>query len=287
MDIYRALIGDPPTEEEKLQAVAKMLRARSNLGMVGQMTGDRVISPVGQQMVTEANTQAQQLGVRGETARYRRYQEGASQRSAELNTREQAWREADAEAQRRHEIQLELLRQKGDLSLQGAKGTSKKYRPMTVKQVDDLTSQYQDYRQLSEIADNFKDSYAGTAFPGQRPLANTLASYGKGTKNSKDAAKWWADYNNLYTLPTRNKLFGATLTENERVEWEKNAISPNMTATQIKERIAYYRRKVSEKSTLIPRNLKAAGYDPEAIDTIFSDPAEIAAASEDGVIVLE
>lgn len=272
MDIYRALIGEPPTEEEKLQAIATQLRARANAGLLAQTSGNRYIAPAGKDMIGQSDQQAQQLGVRGEQARYRQYQEGASNRMDERARAEQAWREQDAIARRKHEIALEMLRQRGDLAVAGMKG-SNKYRNMTVKQVEDLTNDYNDYRQFGNTMSRFQDDYARIG-PMGRPLANSAARYGFGTKQSKDAAEWWAEYNNLYTLPKRNETFGATLTPNEKKEWEENAISPNMSASQIRSRMGWYHRKWQEKSSMVQRNLKAANYDPDTIDTIFSSPTD-------------
>jgi hypothetical protein len=98
-DIYSALIGEPPTEEEKLRALASQLRMRNNQGMVGQLTGDRVLAPFGTNLSKTANTQAEDLGQRGETARYRKYQEATSTRADERQRAEQAWREKNAIAE--------------------------------------------------------------------------------------------------------------------------------------------------------------------------------------------
>jgi hypothetical protein len=68
--------------------------------MVGQLTGDRVLAPFGQNLSKTVNTQAEDLGQRGEQARYRKYQEGASTRADERAQAEQAWREKDALAER-------------------------------------------------------------------------------------------------------------------------------------------------------------------------------------------
>lgn len=116
-DIYSALIGEPPTEEEKLRALASQLRMRNNQGMVGQLTGDRVLAPFGQNLSKTANTQAEDLGQRGEQARYRKYQEGASTRSDERAVAEQAWREKNAIVEQN--LERAKMAQARDLAGQG------------------------------------------------------------------------------------------------------------------------------------------------------------------------
>jgi hypothetical protein len=116
-DIYSALIGEPPTEEEKLRALASQLRMRNNQGMVGQLTGDRVLAPFGQNLSKTANTQAEDLGQRGEQARYRKYQEGASTRSDERAVAEQAWREKNAIAEQN--LERAKMAQARDLAGEG------------------------------------------------------------------------------------------------------------------------------------------------------------------------
>lgn len=121
MDIYRALIGEPPTEEEKLAALAAQLRMRNNQGMLGQLSGDKVLAPVGKGLSSAADEQAQQLGVRGESARYRKYQENASAGNLAQSAAEQKWREKNAVDERAHELALERLRTEGDLKVAGAR----------------------------------------------------------------------------------------------------------------------------------------------------------------------
>lgn len=49
--------------------------------------------------------------------------------------------------------------------------------------------------------------------------------------------QFWRSYQNLYTLPTRNRLFGATLTTGEEESWNSANIGPDSTTEQIESQI--------------------------------------------------
>lgn len=60
-NIYSALIGEAPNSMDKQKAIADILRRKGAFGMVGQLSGDPVLSQVGQGMQKEAGQQAAQL----------------------------------------------------------------------------------------------------------------------------------------------------------------------------------------------------------------------------------
>jgi hypothetical protein len=62
VDIYSALIGEPPTDQEKLKALAEKLRGRSMIGQLGQITGDKVLAPMGAGISKQTEDQAGQIG---------------------------------------------------------------------------------------------------------------------------------------------------------------------------------------------------------------------------------
>lgn len=98
-DIYSAIIGEPTSDKEKLILIAQQLRKKQLLGQLGQITGDRVLSPMGAGMVKQVGEQAEDIGRRGETARYRRYQEKQSADSLAQRQAEQKAQEAHDRAQ--------------------------------------------------------------------------------------------------------------------------------------------------------------------------------------------
>jgi len=287
-DIYAAILGEPPTDQEKLAQLARHLRGQVDVGRLFQATGDRVVGPTGASMMNQATGQAENIGRRGEQARYRKYQEGASARMDERERAEQAWRERDAIAERALRRELEAARNATVLEaakIRESDGGKKKWKPMTYNQLQDATNKYLDAKNFQSVVNSWDDSYS-LKIPGARVLTNALAAKVPilTTESAEKAQSWWASFNNTYTLPERNRLFGATLTDNEQAEWKRNAINENMSAKQIREKLKWYNDKVQEKIPVMKRNLLANNYDPELIETIFSDLQ--VEAPEEGVVDL-
>lgn len=59
MDAYAEFIDDEPSQAEKAKALVAALRKQQTLGQLGMLTGDRVLSPMGQQMSTQSLAQQQ------------------------------------------------------------------------------------------------------------------------------------------------------------------------------------------------------------------------------------
>ena len=264
MDIYRALIGDPPTDEEKLQAIAKALRARSNLGLAGQLTGDRVMAPVGQQMAEASDLQAQQLGVRGESARYRRYQEAASQRAAELNAREQAWKEADAIAQRKHELQLEGMREGTMRDIASMKAKPSSLDPKVLATFTERFSKELEKAGIPELETNMAEADAilapymdpKSSIPGIGPADFSSYMLGKrGDKARSIEQSMQAAWNVL--IKARS---GAAVTPPEFERLKKEMFGPMATEKGFRQGWETLKSAVAAKRLNIE-----SGYDPEVI----------------------
>lgn len=61
MNVWEALIGAPPQGPEETQRIAQQLRRNAEFGLLGQITGDRVLAPAGQSMRQGSFDQAKQL----------------------------------------------------------------------------------------------------------------------------------------------------------------------------------------------------------------------------------
>jgi hypothetical protein len=101
-DIYSAIVGDPPTDQEKLAALVEQLRRKQGLGELGMVTGDKVLAPMGKGMISGAQDQAQMIG--GYQARRREVEA--------MNVREkqaQLARAMEAEQNRKFEAEQRAL----------------------------------------------------------------------------------------------------------------------------------------------------------------------------------
>lgn len=120
MDLF-----DDPTEQEKQAALAAALRRREDLGQLFQLTGDKVLAPLGQNLMSSADRGEQRL-------------EGAKQRRLQLNL--EAKKDAATEEYRRQQIDLD----KRGLALRQRQAEDEHGRPF--QGVDPTTGTPQLYR---------------------------------------------------------------------------------------------------------------------------------------------
>lgn len=287
-DIYAAIVGEPPTEQEKLATLAKKLRNQQLVGQLGALTGDKVLSPMGQGIGKQVEEQAQTIG--GYQARRRELDAQEAMRAASALERAK-----EAELNRAHDLDL-LAREQSFQAAQKAQdralrkaleamgGDKKDYKTIPAKQFEGLTNEAQETYDIDSVITNFQDTYATAGIPGSREAANTAVSMGMPvSENAEKAAGWWADYERLYTLPTRNKLFGSALTAPERAAWEKNAISPSMKPEVIRQRLKSMQELKNKALARKRDSFIKAGYDPEQVDAAFES---YASPTEDEIIDL-
>lgn len=62
MDPIQALISGAPTDNDKLAAMSAALRKQNTIGQIAQLSGDRVLAPLGQNLSQQSVGTAQQLG---------------------------------------------------------------------------------------------------------------------------------------------------------------------------------------------------------------------------------
>lgn len=187
-EIYSALLGNPQNDDTaKLAALARKLRGQSNMGLIAQVSGDRVLSPIGKQMMDTSNTQAQDYGSRAERARYRGYQEKASAAANDRELAAQAWREKDAIAERENRLQVQRMQEAGAnarnaATTGAATGISRAELIRGQRQISsDLTKANlpflnRSYTQLDDALAPFKDSKTGKygVIEGIGPMQNVL-----------------------------------------------------------------------------------------------------------------
>ena len=76
---------------------------------------------------------------------------------------------------------------------------------------------------------------------------------------------WWRQYARFYTIETRNRLFGATLTPGEEASWESANINRGMTETQITTRLKAVEDKARERANKRLDEYESAGWDGDLL----------------------
>lgn len=274
-DIYDALIGAAPTDAEQQKAVADMLRRRRNFGELGALTGDRVLQPFGQNMSKQTDNYATQIQDTrqhdiddAQTKAYQTGQLGHMSGVLDETKRNNDLEHQDRMAQLR--AQIEAAQIKADAKSNGG------FRKMTDNTRNSILSTVDTFTGVDNLEKTFKPEYTqklGTVagLVGAGGLPNALARMGIGTEGSKEAAQWWAGWNEIRTLPERNRLFGATLTPNEKSEWDKVDINPNMDEKQILAGVARIKTILQRHATNRARGMVSERYDPDMINEYYQD----------------
>lgn len=233
MDLYEALISGAPNQAQ-IPEIVEQLRKRKLMGSIGALTGDKVLSPFGQDMSRGADQSAEQLqGIRqkdadnAQTAKYQNAQidhqgKVLAQTIARDNANAAHQRAMAAAAQRRAEAAMAASQKK----------TQPK--PMNNQAMNTVLEAKQKYDKVNNLVTSFKDDYARLSVPGARLLHNTLARVGIGSEEDKAAFEWWRTFKSDYEMLARNESFGATLSPQEKAAWQKSTAGEEMDAEQVK-----------------------------------------------------
>jgi len=104
-NIYEMLMGAAPTKSDQMKAIADTLRQNRDLGMLGQLTGDRVLSPLGAGMMKQADaTPLQFQNTRQhdvDNAQTKDYQDWQKKQAADSLSETRRWHDLESEYQNR------------------------------------------------------------------------------------------------------------------------------------------------------------------------------------------
>jgi hypothetical protein len=267
MDPYLALIAGTPSESDKQEEIARRLRRQSNFATLGQITGDPVLSEWGKGTLKRSQESAEQMGknrLKDESQRaLKRYYEAMQQNM-----------------QGRLQLDRDKFNREAELA-----ANPPPPEPMTPKEYSDQfqklrtsdINNFEDMGQIFQIATELRGtldipefdpgqaSVFGMNIPGVRSLANYAAQYGIGTGDSFESADFWRLWDRFYTLPERNRLFGATLTPNEQKAWRGASISPEMNKEQITKNMDILLNIYQNAMSKAYRGYVAGGYNPDEI----------------------
>ncbi len=272
-DLYEALIGEGAGSKQAL--LAEMLRRRNEMGQLGMITGDKVLSGVGQGLAKDSDSYAKQL----QDIRQFGIEEKGANRRMDQTERYQTdqlehMRNVLAENKRANDLDHEykmLMAAAAGLRAEkaGTGGKIPKLRQGDIKELQDLSATVGTIDSLQAYLDGGgafgAKEVMGIPVPGSRGLSNTLASYGIGKKEDLDAFAKKQEWSRMYDLAERNRLFGATLTPNEQKSWKEANPSTNMTDAQIKAALPVMRKVFSHRLDKKVSGLTKEGYSGEAM----------------------
>lgn len=273
-DIYSSLIGAGPSSAQQQMIIAAALRKQKALGQLGQLTGDRVLAPLGQGMGKEADTYADQL------QQQRQFGIQSSQRDRQLGQTEQYQQgqldhmKATEDLTRRGQTLdhiYQMMMAQAALERAEKVGTAKipRLRQGDLKDLQDMSQTLGAIKGLEDFIGGGGKfgavEVAGKPIPGARALKNTMAGIGIGTEADKESYLAKQTWDRLYTLAERNRLFGATLTSNEQKSWKQANPSTNLTDEQITQALPIMRKVLKHRLDKKVSGLTKEGYSPEAM----------------------
>lgn len=272
MDDYSILIGAAPTKEELQKMTAASLRRRRSFGELGQLTGDKVLAPMGASLSKQADAYAEQIQqtrqMDADNAQTKAYQDWQAKHAGNVLAETKRGNNLDYSAQmaaiRQREMDSMLDFNKG--------GGDKEYRKFTDGTRNKMLERSNVMGSIQTSVGTFKPEYTQKLGPGpQSKFPNALAGVGIGTKGSKEAQLWWADWEKFYTLPERNLLFGATLTPNEQAAWKAVNIHPGMDPETINKKLKAFNEVMETETIRRGRSMVVEGFDPEVIKEMYAD----------------
>lgn len=277
-DIYAALMGEAPTDQESVAALAAQLRKRQSYGQLGQLTGDRVLAPLGAGMAKNADAYVSQLQETRQADRrakqvkeYQDWQQDYGDKS--LSQRDSEARMGDSTTRRGQDMSLLGDQIRAEAAARAAQTRLSKPLKMTGSEQTTLSNAAGMAANLNKLSSEFKDEYAapqvgGQSIPGARPLANYMARHGVGSKDMKSAQKWWAESKRLYDMITRHEIYGSALTGYEIGQWDQANTNQDMDPKQLKDMLASIQTKVQQ--TLAQREgfFREGNYDQGQVDAL-------------------
>ncbi len=266
MDYFDALLTGGTNDPERMKETARQLRRQQAYGTLGALTGDPVLSQFGTGMVERAGERASVLQKARQAGTTARALGGCSYEQGGVIKEIPGCQEA-----RREGFQNKLLLQA--LKSQGKE--TEDYQRMPKWAMDQASAQASALDEIGRIQSDFKDEYTQTMGPGpQSRIPNIAARYGvtvPGVPQTKEAQKWWAKYRRLVTLPERNKLFGATLSDKEKASWDEVDLNPSMDPQQIKDGITTLLDLANRAATRSRTAFSEERYRPGTLEAIYGE----------------
>lgn len=266
-ELYEALLGAAPTDVKKQKAVADQLRRRRSFGELGSLTGDRVLQPFGQGMSKQADQYADQLQTTRQhdidDAQTKAYQTGQLGHMKAIEGLTKRGQTLD------HIYQMMMAQAAMEKAEKTGAPKIPKLRQGDIKDLQDQSQTIGEFKGLEDFISGGggfgAHEVAGVPIPGSRGLTNTLARFGLGSKENKEAFAAKQKFDRLYTLAARNNLFGATLTPNEMTAWKDANPDIRQTDEQIAKALPILRKVITNRMQRKVAGLTRENYDSGAI----------------------
>jgi hypothetical protein len=274
-DLYDVLLGAAPSDPQKQAAVAKQLRRRRSFGELGALTGDRVLQPFGQGLSKQADNYAEQLQATRQmdtdNAQTKSYQDSQVKHSDAVLAETHRKNTLD------HIYQMLMASAAQEKAEKTGQPKIPKLRQGDIKDLQDQAQTIGEFKSLEDfIAGGGKfgahkilekeDGTGGIPIPGSRGLTNTMARFGFGSEEDKASFAAKQKFDRLYTLASRNALFGATLTPNEMTAWKDANPDIRQSDEQIAKALPVLRKVITNRLQRKVAGLTRENYDEGAIN---------------------
>jgi len=286
LDLYGL---DEPSAQDLAKALARQGRERQLLGLIGQLSGDRAISPVARQVQEIGAAVPGQVGDvlekrAGRLLTREQLAQKAAQTKESLDFRNLQFGETQRHnraVENRPQMPLVIQTTEGAFTMPRTPGATatpvvgpdgkplmkpKKERVLQTHDKDLLDSLTGEVNALSGLEGSFKPAFAGQGPAGGLLTQGYQVLGSAGTQSMQQQASFWSDFSRLIDLPQRNKVFGASLSAGEKSSWEgaKN-IKPGTDPALVQRKLAEMKGILSTKLQNIGASLTEEGYDPDAI----------------------
>ena len=140
-------------------------------------------------------------------------------------------------------------------------------RPMSDSTAKQLEDQVELTLGMQRHLNNFSPYFAGNPLTGglESSIQGAFSSFGTPGQRA-----WWADFQATDNL-IRNSLFGATLTQNEKVAYDRTTVNPSMDPAEVRRNLEQRAEILLDALRRRTNYLRASGYRPEQIDASLGD----------------
>lgn len=267
-DIYAALMGEPVSEEEKMQALARKLATQRSMGQTGQILGGRMLEKPSAQMIGAADKSALEMANFAEQKRNQEQNammaEEARIAAAKQDELQRQFTAGEKAKDRALSMALEQMQQAG--ANQRASSDDAKAEAAAKKELDRYTRMYGQEREKVGLpdmqsyitdADKVLSKYEGKSIPG----IGVMDFSSKFTQEGSDVRQAVGAVRNALL----KALSGAAVTESEAQRLEDQMFGPFATEKSFRNGWTTLKNAISAKEKNIDQS-----YDPLIVETYRS-----------------